>query len=166
MPITGAPGRVIVDITLTVAAQNIDVPNLDYNNDGPWQLYMATYNAEDSTSRIRLLFNQDYTIANYQSEYLRAAGSSQYSDRYNYPSIETLSSGLSSIIFGIIMIDGAGYARYRGTNVRKITSDIDLIEWGLSTDSPVTNITDIRIAASISDGLSIGTRLILTRLGH
>ena len=166
MPLLWTPSHIIHDVTLTANATNIDVTNLDYNNDGPWQFYLAIHNPQGSTAEYRLLLNADYTITNYYAQWLKASGGTRTSGRINKPNVEILSAGLSSIIFGTIQIDAANYARYRGINCRKATAALELIEYGICKNSTVVNITSLRIASHIANGLSTGTRLILTRIAH
>lgn len=166
MPLLWTPSHVIYDVTLPGNATNIDVTNLDHNNDGPWQLYLTSYNPQGSTGNIQLFFNGDYTGTNYKYQFFRAYGTSRVAGRGNGANIESLPAGTSSIVFGVIMIDAANYARWKGSNCRKVASDLDLIDYAVCTDNTVANITSLRIASSIANGLGAGTRLILTRIAH
>lgn len=166
MPLLWTPSHIIHDVTLPGNATNIDVTGLDYNNDGPWQLYLAVHNDLGSTAEYRLFFNGDYTIANYDAQWHRASGGTVSSARIDKPNIEILIAGANSIMIGLIMVDPSDYARYIGHNVRKRTGNIEQISYGIVKVATVANITSLRIASSIANGLSTGTRLILTRIAH
>lgn len=166
MPLLWTPSHVIADITLPGNATNIDVTGLNYNNDGPWQIYIAAHNPLGGGTYTYLYFNADYTIANYQAQSLYATGGSHGSTRYNEPRIDYLIAGASSIALGTIMIDAADYARYRGVNCRKVADALDIIEYGMCKDDTVANITSLRVASFVANGLGAGTRLILTRIAH
>ncbi|MBA7633551.1 hypothetical protein ES703_41119 [subsurface metagenome] len=166
MPLLWTPSHVVADITLPGNTTNIDVANLDYNNDGPWQFYLMVHNPTGSTTEYRLFFNGDYVIANYYAQWIKVVGGVRSSARINKPNVEILSAGLSSIVFGTIMVDAADYARFHGINCRKITTALELIEYGICKNSTVANITSLRIASTIANGLSAGTRLIITRIAH
>jgi len=166
MPLLWTPSHVITDITLTANATNIDVANLDYNNDGPWTLYLETNNPQADDCEIFLFFNADYVLANYQAQYLRASGAAITAGRGASPTIGYQVPGVSLTLSGTIIVDAANYARYRGKLCRKVAASIEILDHGTCTDSTVANITSLRIASSNAGGLGAGTRLILTRIAH
>lgn len=157
--------RVLSDVTLEAAATYIEVTGLDYLETGPWILTMLVRNPLSQTVGVSFFVNTDYTTANYYTQVLAAIAGARSSVRNNNALFAWNADLLSSIHTGMIARNPGGFVTWMCDGSRYGGSSVDFVSRFVTHKNTQTNVTSIRVTANQTNGLGIGTRLLLTRMG-
>jgi len=143
---------------------NIDFTGLDINEDGFYVLFFHVKNPAGANAALYLFVEGDYTATNYYCQYLRGDGTTVSGNRVNNPTIGYVFSG--ETVNGIVYIyrDVDGYFRYLTLFSYKPAASIRVeIRAGAKT-APVSNITQLRVHATVAGAIGEGSRFILCRV--
>ena len=157
--------RVLADFTLESAQTYVDITGLDYVETGPWKLTMFVHNPLEVTVSYLFYINADYTDLNYHSQVLSASSSTVSSVRPSNPITTYLPADSASVQSGMIAMAPDGYVTYLSLSSRYGDGYVDFVSRYTSHDDAQENVTEIRIAASETNGIGIGSRFLLTRMG-
>jgi len=122
--------------------------------------FISFYN--DSTYFIYV--NGDTTNANYYNQYLQANGTTVNANRQNLPVIGAINSGYGGLFNITAAKDPDGYFRFYSEINRESGSSIkNLSRSGIKT-ATITNVTSLRVQASVSNAIGAGSKLILFKV--
>jgi len=155
--------RVLAEVETTVDSDYIDLTGLDINSHWFYILFFTTRNATAESCPYQLFVEGDYTASNYFNQYIYASGTGIGANRENNPTVIGLSPGEIGHVTAFITRDPLGYFRYRSVISRNTGSAVALDSRSGSKLQTVGNITELRIAAGASGGISAGSRLVLCR---
>lgn len=157
--------RVLMDVTLESTETSIDVSGLNYNQTGPWRLTVLIENPINGTVGVSFFVNSDDDSDNYHTQVLAAIAGVRSSVRNNNALFAWNAALLASVHSGMLALNPGGYVTWLAHSSRYGGTSVDYIARYVSHDSTQSNITEIQIKANQSNGLGIGTRLLLTRMG-
>jgi len=165
-PIIPPPGvwEVLADITLTVDSDFVDFTGLDLNMDGAYAIFVNVKNPTATSGEIRLYVEADYVDTNHWLQILDAGGTTVYLERPNRPSIGTIDAGSSMNAHCFVFRDPDGYVKWHSVITRHRGSSVGIQHHYCSSAVTYTNVTQIRLAASVAGGLGAGSRLMLARV--
>jgi len=152
----------VYDSTLTAAATNITITDIDLDNAKYW-LIATLFNSEANPSNISLYCNSDTTASHYYRQYLTVDNAAISSGRLNTGIITGVVNSTSTFVNGWIDKDAEGYPRGQFLNQRKDPSSIEMENQFWSWND-TTSVTQFILNASIADGFSIGSRITLLKL--
>jgi len=150
----------VAEVIPTSDVDYIDFTGLDILTDRYYIVHLWIKNPTASAAMYYLFVEADYTTTNYYAQQVAAGGTSIGASRRNDPEIAWVGAGQSGGSWGLIFRDGNGYYRVIGLNSRKETTYIETYLTYITNNSPLTNITQLRLAASVT--LAIGTDSIVT----
>lgn len=157
----------ISDETIATSKTNHDIASLDGNTHGGYRLEMYIVNGTASVVTFSLYFNTNYTATNYDSQYVWGNGTSNTAARSNTAAIATVNASTSSWgVFDINLADHGSntyYIRTAGLETRQASGAIDIVSRGHFFRTSVTNLTDIRINSSVTNGIGAGSVIRLWR---
>lgn len=157
--------RVLADTTLEASATYIDVTGLNYLETGPWILTMLVNNPKIETVGVSWFVNTDYTVTNYYTQVLAAINGVRSSTRNNNALFAWNADLMSSVHTGMIARNPRGYVTWLSESSRYGGTTVDYVARYVSHFATQANITSIRVQADEANGLGVGTRLLLTRMG-
>jgi len=155
--------KVLAEVEVASDCDYVDFTGLDINRDWEYCLDVIIKNPTGSNSGYHLFVEGDYTPTNYYSQWFYANDASLSADRSNNPSIGYLEDGERGLFNVRITKDPDGYFRFNAiSNQFTGSSQIFVIRVGSKT-APVSNITSLRVSASVSGAIGAGSRFILAR---
>jgi len=168
MPVRGTPlslidWQVLAEVEVASDCDYVDFVNLDINRDWFYVLQTVIRNSQSSDADCYIFVNGDTTVANYYSQKISGYGTTVASLNYNAPHWSGLFAGQESFSTGFISKDPGGHFVYEVIDKRKADASLQIYLFVGNRTSPVTNITSIRIAASVSGAIGAGSRFILAR---
>lgn len=149
------------------AVTQIDITGLNLVKGEEYEL-VVTINGNNASGNILLMmFNGNYTEANYYTQWLTANGSTAPSGaRFNNPYIAIANNRNTTLAKMKIKVTNNGYVVVQASNETSIVgSGITLNEHFMTTTFTVTNITSIRLIGSLASMIGIGSRFILYKTG-
>lgn len=147
------------------AVSSINIPNLDINRDGRYELVLDYVNA-GTTSGIELFVNGDTTSSNYYSQQIYALGTGQANKAaWNIPYISYASAnGICSVKCDVFLC--AGYFIAMSDDTRDIGSSLYSQSFKVAkTNTTISNITSLTVASTVASMLGVGTRVRLYAKG-
>jgi hypothetical protein len=155
---------IVFDWTATSNVNYVDVTGLDINSHWGYWIYISQYNPQASTARLYMYVNGDYTDTNYYNQYLLGDGTTVSANRVNNPSIGGVIAGQRGIHVVFLTLYPGGYPGAVIMCGRNVSSAIQTFYQAWTYVASVSNITSIRIAASVSGGIGTGSRILIYRL--
>jgi len=155
--------QTISEVEVASDCDYVDFAGLDINRD--WKYYLGVAIKNSATdSHYYLFVEDDYTETNYCNQYLSGKGADVSAVGENFPSIGWIPTGEGALSDTIIIRDPNGYFKYFSIISRKAadSTQIVAIRAGLKT-APVSNITSLRVNASVSGAIGAGSKFILAR---
>jgi hypothetical protein len=154
----------IVDITVSSDVTAIDITNLDINNDKAYILLYSSPNPTGSASNIYIFIEGNYTVTSYYSQYLNAGGTSVSAGRDNNPTFCIVPAYYGTSCIAFIMRTSDGRFKCYSIFGPNPGASIDINFRSVSTPGTVSNITQIRIASSITNGIFANARILLFKV--
>jgi len=154
----------ISDTYFSTAATTLTITGLDINTHKCYMMIINLVNDAAVGSAYQLFVEGDTTATNYYSQYIIATGTSLTADRSNDAGIGYTEAGdrLSTILF--IFRDPDGYYRVNLLLQRYTGSAVCYFDRRICKTAPVTNITRLDLIASQTNGLGVGTRVMLFKV--
>jgi len=168
MPIRGTPlslidWQVLAEVEVEENCDYVDFTGLDINRDWEYYLDAIIKNPTTSISDYYLFIEGDYTNGNYLTQYISCSSTTASVDRIPYSFMNSVRSGRGSLTNVKITKDPYGYFRFISLVNRNTGSYLHLALYAGSKTAPVSNITSLRVAASVSGAIGAGSRFILAR---
>lgn len=159
--------QLLADITVSGSAvTQVDISGLNIGKGEEVVLVSQFTNALGVTVALRLMFNGNYTLTNYYSQEVYADGTSVGASGVNNPMILNALRGLTSIINSKIKLTNNGHIVAQNDIENKLgTSSANITQTYHTTTFTTTSITSIRVACSNTDGIGIGSRFQLYKVG-
>jgi len=142
----------------------VDFTGLDINTDKFYVLFSTIKNPTASDAWYYAFVEGDYTETNYYSQNVNAAGTTVGGQRLNSPQIAGTGTGENCFFVAWITRDPDGYFRYCSINNKRPASSIIVVCRAGAKTATVTNITSIRISASVSGAIGTGSKFILCKV--
>ncbi len=141
----------------------VDFTGLDINTDKFYMLFTSIKNPLATSIWAYLFVEADYTSSNYYMQRFTASDTTVSAARYNWPGLSWIPPTDRSFQITFITRDPDGYFRFNLVNNRYTGSNIELENSAGSKTAPVTNITQLRIAATTASGIGAGSIFILCK---
>lgn len=155
----------VSDIIIGSAVTNIDITGLEIYKNSEYMLVSDISNSSATDASYRLLINGNTTVTNYYMQYLSSSSTSTSSGRANYPEFSWSPSGYRSSALTRLKLSNSGYFTAFSEITRKYNSTtLEIQSEILSSTFTSTNITQIRISSTITNGIGIGSRFQLYKL--
>jgi len=162
--VPGAGGwQVLAEVEVSSDCDYVDFTGLDINKDWEYYLDVTLKNPSEETSVYYIFVEGDYTLGNYYTQYVTVSGTSTSPVRSNTPTIISIPTGERTFFNVRLTRDPDGYFRWLSVINYRTGSDQRLNIRAGSKTAPVSNITSLRISASVSGGIGAGSRFILAR---
>jgi len=168
MPVRGTPlslidWQVLAEVEVSSDCDYVDFTGLDINRDWEYYLDVVIKNPTGENCGYYLFVEGDYVTTNYYTQSIIGNDTSAVAARTNNPVISYPYAGERSLSNVRITRDPDGYFRYVSVVNRNTgSSQQAAIRIGSKT-APVSNITSLRVSASVSGGIGAGSRFILAR---
>ena len=155
--------ELLADITVSSATTQVDITGLNIGKDEEIVL-VSDYVCVDGNAYIG--FNNNTTLTNYYVQTINANGTSPSSIRYNLPILLGAITNAKSFGISKIKLTNSGYCVWQTNSIREYeyTSMFLFDVYGTSVFT-VTPITSIRIFSSSANGIGIGSRFQLYKVG-
>ena len=152
----------VSEVNVSSNCNYVEFTNLDGNSAWFYKLLFVVKNAGASTCKYALYVNGDTTDTNYYSQRFEAYGTSTVIERYNNNYFcQGIASGERAMATATITKDPDGYFRWTSQAGQASGSSIHIQLWAGVKNATITNITSIRVAASVPNGIGAGSKLIL-----
>jgi len=155
--------QVLAEVEVGEDCDYVDFTGLDINRDWEYYLDAVIKNPTGSNSPYYLFVESDYTIGNYYFQYIILGGSSSSINRETGPWIAFAVANDACLSNVRVTRDPNGYYRYIASINRNLGSSQEFCIYAGSKTSPVSNITSLRVSASVSGAIGAGSRFILAR---
>jgi hypothetical protein len=159
--------KVISEQILSSTVQDVDFTGLDISTDLRYELYFAIYNPTGGEVTYNIYVNGDYTDTHYYVQTLKADGSTVTAARTNAPNLVVIPAG--SVALGSALIHHrptffGGRFGYTGQyGIAQYITPQTTSFFGSRTYSSSSNITSLRIHASVATGICGGSTFILSK---
>jgi len=168
MPVRGTPlslidWQVLAEVEVASDCDYVDFTGLDINRDWEYYLDVTIKNPSGTKCDYFLFVEGDYTLENYNRQFLRCDGTSVSGVRDVYTSIgfaPPYDRFLSNVR---ITRDPDGYARFTSICNRYTGSVQHFTIYACSKTAPISNITSLRVSAEVSGAIGAGSKFILAR---
>jgi len=155
--------QVLAEVEVASDCDYVDFTELDINRDWEYYLDVVIKNPTDSYAIYYLFVEDDYTLTSYYNQSLFAHDTTIIATRDNNPEIASSKTGDRVLSNIRITKDPDGYFRYTSFQSRESSPAITLrMNCGMKT-APVSDITSLRVSASVSGAIGAGSRFILAR---
>lgn len=155
--------EVVSEVTVSSDVDYVDFTALDINTDKFYALIHSIKNPTVSGSLYSLYRNADYTATNYYSQYISAVNTAISGSRGNNAGFHSVDAGVAGLCFGVICRDLDGYMQFVNLIMRRRASSIALQNRFVSSNNTTTNITSLRISASVSGSIGQNSVLLLCK---
>jgi len=155
---------VISDLTVDSDCDYVEWTGLDILTDGVYVIFGAWKNPTSSDTGILLFINGNETSTNYYTQILKGSGTNIYVARRDFPEVAVAHANQSNSFILFVLLAPDGYLRaIAPTNMNSpATPEVEVR--CITSTFTVSNITSIRIQASVSGGIGAGSRFILCRV--
>jgi len=156
--------EVLADVTLTVDSDFVDFTGLDINADGAYRLIGSIRNPTASETEVKLYVNADYTDTNYYNQLVGGSGTTVYASRTNSARVFNIFAGQNHIIDILIVLSPGGLTI--ADSIGNRGDGGSMIIWAVVYQHVVAqaNVTQMRLAATVSGALGANSRFILARV--
>jgi len=141
----------------------VDFTGLDINTDKVYVLFLDIKNASGSMTSTILYREGDYTESNYYVQYLNADGSTLTAARANLARLGLLYSGNSQAFIAWVFRDPDGYMHAFSFSDYDRASAIKITQRFLNSNNTTSNVTSLRVTASVAKTIGAGSILILCK---
>jgi hypothetical protein len=158
--IGGVPYELVSEQTVGTATTNVDFTGLSFGKEDDLLLVGDIRNASGSASvGYRLTFNANHTLTNYYSQMILADTTVIASSRSNLPNLAGGDNNQNLLGITNIKLTNNGYIVYQNSTNRAYNATVTYLQNinGTSTFT-ATSITDIRILATVTNAISVGSR--------
>ena len=146
------------------AAQTfIDIDGLDINTHKSYRIEMELLNNTATGASISLFINDDNVATNYYSQYLSANGATRDSDRFNAADISYLDASNIVACDFLLQRNIDGHCTTKANNARGGATNLSLYQLAWDKTAAESNITKIRLSASVANAIKIGSKLRIYR---
>jgi hypothetical protein len=156
--VTPQESRMLVyETTLAQAATQIDIPGLDGNADGGYEVKVDWVNPTASAVSLKLFANGDMADADYNMVYISGSGSGTTSGGGSKPEIATAVAGGWGEIQASVWTNSLGRLVIDATG--KDSRSYMVLYGNTSVGTGFDNINSLTLQASVTNALGIGTRI-------
>jgi len=155
--------NVVAEVTVDADCDYIDFTGLDINTDKEYILFANIKNPTADNSVYYIFVEGDYTTTNYYTQYIYAAGTSVSANRPNNPQILYVTAGNGGMARVFITKDPDGYFRWESLANRDAPDTVRLVYYVGAKTATVSNITSIRIAASVAGAIGANSYFLLCK---
>ncbi len=143
------------------AQTEIDVTGLDINAHKSYRVEIDAIAALDSI--VYLFINNDTVLANYNSQYLHADGTSLSGGRGALPEALAMDAGGENLVSLLVSKNGNNETSVVSNETRNNSSAIKVTRRGIGYPIAVANITQLTITSATANALGIGTKIRIYR---
>jgi len=154
----------VAEIEVSSNCTYVEFTNLDGNSDWFYVLFTTIKNPTGSGLGYNLFVNGETVETNYYNQWINIDGTSRCSDRENHPWAFFNEAGVKSFYEVIISKDSDGYFRYIGKGNRREGNNVMLTLTAGCKTATISNITSLRIQASVSNAIGAGSKFILFKV--
>jgi hypothetical protein len=154
---------VVAEVNVGANCDYVDFTGLDINTDKQYILFVVLKNPQTSNSDYWLYVEGNYTNTNYYSQYIYGSGTTLNVGRITGAYIATAPAGDRTRATAWINRDADGYPRWNVMECRSPGSTVAIQQLAVTKTATVTNITSIRISASVAGGIGTGSYLLLCK---
>ena len=158
--------QLLADITVSGSAvTQVDISGLNIGK-GEEIVLIADINSVSADNEIYITVNGNTTITNYWHQRLYADGTSVGGTRANMPLLIGLLNNTSGIINANLKLTNNGYFTWQSHTIRNYKATTMFLQeyYGTSTFTLVS-ISSLRINSSNANGLGVGSRFQLYKVG-
>ena len=160
-------GMLIYQNELTTAVTDLDITGLSGRAHGGYVIELIPHNPTASFCIYRLFVEGNNTTTNYHTQFLFGTGTSATAGRAI--AADVCAAGITSACKATISLSLAVYP----TNQYWPVATVEEMRWNANVehvtrswakaDSPVSDITTIRISSNVANGLGVGTQVRIWR---
>lgn len=148
------------------AVTQVDISGLNIGKGEEIVLVCDFVNTSGTSGSYFLFVNTNYTNTNYWKQYLFADSTSVVSARANNAQFAYCENGQKSYASSKIKLTNSGYLIYQSSSIREYSSvNPRIFEFYGTSTFTTTNITSIRISSEVANGIGIGSRFQLYKVG-
>jgi len=142
----------------------VDFTGLDGDSDWFYMLICTFKNPATSSCNYYIFVNGDTTTSNYYAQWIRGSGTTTESNRANSPRFAQAVANNRCMAHTIMGRDGDGYFRAEGQFTMYQGSSVEAFLTSVSKSATTSNITSLRVQASVSNGIGADSKLILFKV--
>jgi hypothetical protein len=157
---------IIADITVSTATTSVDITGLEIDKDSEYRLVITNINNLDSVYNLPIFFNDQLSEASYNRQQVIANGENVTGNRSTSSSnLGNTVNGRSAFYSVDIKIANSGYVIVQCDQVRNLAASIVfLFKTYITSTYTVSSINSIRVSASTTDGIAVGSRFQLIKI--
>ena len=153
----------LADIIVDTATTTIDITGLDIGKNDE---LMLVSDLVGNNAVVSLYANANYTATNYYRQSIAANSTTVSAGRYNDSIFMAGTSGIKELVLAKIKLTNNGYFVVQSErNVAYGGSSLSLGSIFITSTFTATSITSLRLGASATDGIAVGSRFQLYKIG-
>ena len=151
----------VAEVNVSSNTTYVEFTNLDGNSAWFYKLLSVIKNPVGTNSYVDMFVNGDTVVSHYYSQYIHGSGTSSLATRLNRPIVGDIVANDRSSFEITITKDPDGYFRGSSQISRATGSGVTLSIFSFCKTATITNITSLRVQASVSNGIGAGSKFIL-----
>lgn len=159
--------ELIYDAVISSSTTSVTMSGLTISKSDEYLLITDHVNTLASPTYCALYFNNNTTPTNYYNQYIKASGTSIVTGISNLSQLTSYITNNKNFLYTKIKLLNSGYIICQTDNAGVYpTSLIDSFKFYMTSTFTTSSITSITITSEITNGISVGSRFQLYRIGR